>query len=389
MILDLKDDPAAFRAAVRAWLTSAVPSDWPERMLAATPAERVEFQRSWLMRRREVGLGTPTWPIEYGGAALGIEHEIILAEEYARANAPYLNTFMVSMNHIPATMLMWGTEEQKRRYMPGVASGDIWCQGFSEPGSGSDLASLRTRAVRDGDHYVVTGQKIWSSFSMFAKHCILLARTDPDAAKHKGITFFVMDMDAPGVEVRPIQQINGLHEFGELFMEEVRIPVENVIGPENGGWTVCQSTLAAERGVLAFEGAERLRYGLEACLADAVAGQAAWIEDDQLRREFMQLLLEQQANRRLVRKLLAEPHDGAPTMTPAMVKLSTTSFRTAFADFSVQIQGIEGQAYRQAFEEDISEPMFEYLTSLGQLIAGGSNEIMRNLIAERGLGMPR
>ena len=166
-------------------------------------------QQWWMAERNRVGLGTPHWPTAYGGVDLSLKNQLILAEEVARAGSPVMSLFTVSLNHLPATLIRWGTEEQKTRYLPGVANGVVWCQGFSEPGAGSDLASLRTRAVRDGDGYIVNGQKIWSSYSMYAEYCILLTRTNPDVKKHAGITYFIMDMKSKGIEVRPLRQSNG------------------------------------------------------------------------------------------------------------------------------------------------------------------------------------
>jgi alkylation response protein AidB-like acyl-CoA dehydrogenase len=390
-ILSRQDDLDAFRAAVREWLAETVPPDAIQQMIDADEAEGVRIQREWMAARHTVGLGTPHWPKEYGGADLSLAHQIILAEEFARTGAPVIPAFMISLNHLPGTLLSWGTEEQKSRYLPGIPAGDIWCQGFSEPGAGSDLASLRTRAERKGDRYVINGQKIWSSMAMYAKYCILLARTDPDAPKHKGISFFLMDMSAPGVEVRPIEQVNGRSEFAELFLTDVEIPAENLVGPENGGWKVAQSTLASERGVIAFEYIERARYAVESFFADAVANDAAWLKDDQLRREFIDQLVELQANRRLLRRLLrgnAYEHAAGDTL-PSYIKLHGSLFRQAYSSLLTRLDGLDGQRFKMGFEEVYLPAMFTFVSSFSWTIAGGSNEIMRNLIAERGLGMPR
>jgi alkylation response protein AidB-like acyl-CoA dehydrogenase len=191
-------------------------------MARAPSEEYIAFQRWWMAERSKVGLAIPHWPKNYGGA--GLSQLIAVADEMARADAPQSRMFTISLIHMPGTLLPHGTEAQKRRYLAGVANGEVWCQGFSETNSGSDLASLRCRAVRDGDHYVINGQKIWSSNSMYADYCLLLTRTDPNAQKHRGITYFIMDMRSPGVEVRPIRQANGRAEFGELFLTDVRIP---------------------------------------------------------------------------------------------------------------------------------------------------------------------
>jgi alkylation response protein AidB-like acyl-CoA dehydrogenase len=390
-ILDKQHDLAGFRQAVRDWLADVVPADWKGRMAKASNEEFIAFQRWWMAERSKVGLAIPHWPEDYGGAGLGLQHLIVIADEMARADAPQARMFTISLIHLPGTLFPHGTEAQKRRYLAGVAKGDVWCQGFSEPNSGSDLASLRCRAVRDGDGYVINGQKIWSSYSMYADWCILLTRTDPDAPKHRGISYFIMDMRSPGVEVRPIRQANGRSEFGEIFLTDVRIPAENMIGRENNGWRVAQATLASERGVIAFEGAERQRYDVEAFYRHALATDATWLRDDQLRREFMGFLAEIQADRRLLRQLLRENElpDASASVLPSIVKLSGTTLRQRICSFMARIAGVDGQALAMLAEEPFGSPMFDFIGSFTGTIAGGTNEIMRNIIAERGLGMPR
>jgi alkylation response protein AidB-like acyl-CoA dehydrogenase len=320
-----------------------------------------------------------------------LRHLVVIADEMARADAPQARLFTISLIHLPGTLFPHGTEAQKRRYLAGVAKGDVWCQGFSEPNSGSDLASLRTRAVRDGDHYVINGQKIWSSNSMYADYCILLTRTDPDAQKHRGITYFIMDMRSPGVEVRPIRQANGRAEFGELFLTDVRIPAGDMIGRENNGWRVAQATLASERGVIAFEGAERQRYEVEAFYRHALESDAAWLRDDQLRREFIGFLAEMQAGRRLLRRVLEESEspEASASVLPSIVKLSATVLRQRICSFMTRIAGVEGQEFAMLAEQPFGSPMFDFLSAFSGTIAGGTNEIQRNIVAERGLGMPR
>ena len=325
-ILDAQHDLSAFRQAIRKWLAEVVPRDWKARMARASNEEYIAFQRWWMAERSKVGLAIPHWPKEYGGAGVSRRHLIAIADEMARADAPQNRLFTISLIHMPGTLLPHGTEAQKRRYLAGVANGEVWCQGFSEPNSGSDLASLRCRAVRDGDHYVINGQKIWSSNSMYADHCLLLTRTDPNAQKHRGITYFIMDMRSPGVEVRPIRQANGRAEFGELFLTDVRIPAENMIGAENNGWRVAQATLASERGVISFEGGERQRYEIEAFYRKSLKAGAAWLRDAQLHREFVSFLAEMQAARRLLRRVLEESE------TPAGIGQRLAVHRQAVLD---------------------------------------------------------
>jgi alkylation response protein AidB-like acyl-CoA dehydrogenase len=389
VILDKVDDEAAFRAALRDWLADVMTAE------EAKPARDAKaFHRNqlwWMAERNKVGLGTPHWPRAYGGADLSLRNQVIVAEEITRARAPSLGQFTVALNHVPATLLKWGSESQKAKYLPGVPKGVIWCQGFSEPGAGSDLAALRTRAVRDGDHFVINGQKIWSSHSMYAQHCILLTRTGPDAPKHQGITYFIMDMHSPGVDVRPLRQANGLEKFAEIFLTDVRIPVQNMIGAENEGWAVAQTTLASERGVLSFERNERLRYMMEDFYRGASEIGAPWLRDAELRREFMRLFAEVQGCRRLMRKLLKESSSGSTAAAGYVpyVKLINTELRRNVGDFMIRAAGPETQVFAVGFDELSADPVFTYLTACGGTIAGGSNEIMRNIIAERVLGMPK
>ncbi len=388
-ILDCAHDADAFRQAVRSWITDTL-----ARRRALDAQSKPDFydtQQWWMTERNKVRLGTPHWPSAFGGADLSLSNQVIMAEEMARANAPTLDMFTVSLHHVPATLMAWGTPYQKEKYLPGVAQGVVWCQGFSEPNAGSDLASLTTRAERQGDHYVVNGQKIWSSFSMFADYCVLLTRTDPKVPKHGGITYLLMDMKAPGVEVRPIRQSNGEAEFAELFLTDVKIPLKERVGEENQGWAVAQTTLSAERGVLSFENGERFRYMMENFHAQAVANDAKWLKDAELRREFIRLFAQMQACRRLLRRLLREVEENSPKAATTVVhaKVINTSLRKAIGNFMLQTQGLEGQWFRPLHEAGPADPMFNYIAAFGHMIAGGSNEIMRNIIAERHLGMPR
>jgi alkylation response protein AidB-like acyl-CoA dehydrogenase len=388
-ILDVQDDLDAFRKAVREWTRRTAPPEKSHLWLnAAQGAEQAEIDKWWMRERAKVGLAIPNWPKEYGGAGLGLAHQIIIADEFARASAPDSWTFNVALNHVPATLIPYGTDYQKQKYLPTVPQATVWCQGFSEPGAGSDLAALKTRAVRDGDHYVINGQKIWSSQSMFASYAILLARTNTEVKKQRGITYFILDMKAPGVEVRPIRKSTGSSTFAELFLTDVRIPVEDRVGEENLGWTIAQATLSAERGVLVFSGWERESAALQRFYQRSLANKAAWLDDDQLRREYMSLFAEHQGVRRMIRDLLKEEHGETWSMTPGLVKFLTASVRQRLAEFRVRITGLSGQAVTPD-DSCIHGAMYEYLDSFGGTIAAGSNEIMRNMIAERGLGMPR
>lgn len=393
MIIDLRHDESAFRSAIRDWIAQTLPSDWAEVADRGTENEAVEYQRWWFGELAKQGLSVPHWPSKFGGVDLGIAGQMMVADEMARAGTPQLSVYTVTLNHLPGTLIPCGSPEQQVRYLPPAAQGAVWCQGFSEPGAGSDLASLRCRAVRDGDHYVINGQKIWSSMSRFAQHCILLVRTDPEASKHAGISFLIMDMDTPGLDIRPIEQIDGYADFSELFLTDVRIPVENLVGEENDGWKVAQATLASERGVLAFEAGERRRHMLEDYYRNAVAAKAAWLEDDEFRRQFMTLLADLQASRRLIRELLRDHENGEPhastAMASARIKLFQTTLIQKIGDLIARIEGLDGHLRLSYNSQRRFVGMFDYIYSFAWTISGGTNEIMRNVIAERGLGLPR
>src|SRR5688500_9070028 len=257
--MDLTLSPAEreFRDDVRGWLEANHPGAEPD----ADP-DQFEFRRTWQKALNERGWAGLSWPTEYGGAGATLVEQAIFYEEVARAGAPQMaNVLGLAMGG--PTVIAHGDEEQKRRYLPPILSADeIWCQGFSEPDSGSDLASLKTRAVRSGDEWVVTGQKVWTTFAHQAKWCMLVARTDPEAAKHRGLTYFLMDMEQDGVEVRPLRQITGEAEFNELFIENAYVPDENVVGGVGIGWMVAITTLMHERAGLAFALQVRVQVAL-------------------------------------------------------------------------------------------------------------------------------
>ena len=396
MLEELKD-LSAFRIEVREWLAANLPQDWRAKMRGASEAEHVEFQRWWFGRLMAAGYGAPHWPCEWGGSGFSFAQQIVLYEEIARAGAPRLIHYFISLHHVPGTLLHWGTEEQRKRHLPAVLAGDeIWCQGFSEPNAGSDLASLRTRAVRDGDHYVVNGQKIWSSNAHHASYCLLLARTDPDAPKAKGISYFILDMKTPGVTLRPIRQITGAEHFNEMFLDNVRIPAENLIGPENQGWKVAQSTLSSERGLSILELAERMRQGFGMLLKDAQTprGSAARpYEDDEIRRKLAELYMLIEGLRVLVNEQLTAVMNGESVgIAPSILKLTYSDILREFTELGVEIGGMEAQYLQDVLMGGPNETgywMFDYLYSRAWTISGGSSEIQRNIIAERGLGLPR
>jgi alkylation response protein AidB-like acyl-CoA dehydrogenase len=393
-ILEARDDPQRFRALLRTWLEKTVPADWRRQQMAARDEEQFAFQQWWFGELSKIGMATAHWAADWGGEALGVANQIIFYEELARARAPSNSMFISTLYQLPATLFTAGTAEQRARYIAGARLGELWCQGFSEPGAGSDLASLRTLALRDGDVYVVNGQKVWTSYGQFAKYCLLLARTDPTQPKHGGISMFMMDMSSPGIDLRPIRQMTGQSEFNEMFLQDVRIPVENRIGAENAGWSIAQSTLSAERGLIIFEQSERLQHFLDG-LVSSESAQSSWLSDAEYRREFMRLYADAAALTLMIREML-ERNESNGEMSrqqlPVYIKLHYAVLLQKLGNLLVRANGADGQL----LHADIATSgvpsgnwMFDYLASWNWTISGGTNEIMRNIIAERILGLPR
>ncbi|HKE72737.1 MAG TPA: acyl-CoA dehydrogenase family protein [Acidimicrobiales bacterium] len=386
-----------FRQEVRAWCRTHVPPDWRETQRGAGHDEFVAFGRWWAGQLRDAGWLAPHWPKEWGGG-FTVAEQVVLAEELARGDAPRNGLYQVALYNAAPAIIHAGTDEQCRHWLPGILDGEVWCQGFSEPNAGSDLASLQTRAVRDGDHYVVTGQKVWTSVAMEADWCILLARSDPDAPKHKGITYLVVDMHAPGVEVRPLRQATGAAEFCETFLDGVVVSVEHRIGAENEGWTVAQTSLASERAVVILGLAELLRRnGVERVIADAGTwpledGQAAG--DDPAVRE---TLAARYAEALVLRYLINDMIDGVIRgvdvgATSSVIKLMYSELLQGLMRDATDIQGLPAQLDRPLLPPagwESGNWMLDYINSWSWTIAGGSNEIMRNIIGERMLGLPR
>lgn len=386
-----------FRREVREWCERTVPSTWRKDQEGASHDEVLSYLRWWGRQLQEAGWFAPHWPKQWGGG-FTVAEQVVLAEELCRADAPRNALYQVALYNAAPAIIHAGTEEQRRRFLPGMLAGDVWCQGFSEPNAGSDLAGLQTRAIRDGDHYIVTGQKVWTSWARDARWCILLVRTDPAAPKHKGITYLVLDMDSPGVEVRPIRQATGASEFCETFLDEVAVPVENRIGDENEGWQVAQGTLSSERAVVILEGAERLRRnGVEAVIADA----ASWtledgtpaLEDGAVQEVLAARYAEAVVLRHLVNGMIDDLIEGrAIGATSAVVKVFYSELLQRLMRDAADIRGPAAQLDRprvMAAGWESGNWLMDYINSWGWTVGGGTNEIMRNIIGERGLGLPR
>jgi alkylation response protein AidB-like acyl-CoA dehydrogenase len=376
MDLTFSETEAAFRDELRAWFDSNDPGPEP-----TNEDDHYAWRRDWQRRLAEGGWAGVHWPPEYGGRGASLTQSAIFFEELGRSRAP-LPANVLGLLLAGPTIMTWGTEEQKQRYLtPILTAEEIWCQGFSEPDAGSDLAALKTRAVRDGDDWVVTGQKVWTSGAQHSKWCMLVARTDQDAAKHKGLTYFILDMDQPGVVVRPLVQITGEPEFNELFLEEARIPQENVLGGEGNGWKVALTTLMNERSGLAFFLQVRLRQLLDELIEEA--GRRALLDDPVVADKLGSLHLKAEILRLTAyRGLTTIEKYGTPGPEGSLTKWMWSETNQELAQFAADLLGPDALTAGNRWA-------YELLRSRGNTIEGGTTEILKNIVAERVLGLPR
>ncbi|MGV0793164.1 acyl-CoA dehydrogenase family protein [Mycolicibacterium sp. XJ1819] len=376
-----------FRTTVRQWCAEHVPRDWRRAQTDVTDEEFVAFQKNWFATLHSAGFAVPHWPGEWGGG-MPVAEQVVLYQELAAHDAPRLVLAFVGIHHAASTLLVAGTDEQRRRHLPAILDGEIWVQGFSEPEAGSDLAALRTTARRQGDSYVVNGQKLWASGATHADWCLLLARTDPEAPKRKGISYFLMDMATPGVEVRPIRNAIGDSHFCEIFLNDVVIPAANLVGAENTGWQVAQATLGAERGMTMLELAERLGNAGFRWLVEA-----ADVDDPIVADRLAQFEIEITGLRGLCRKLVEDSTTGpADPAGASIVKLYYSELLQRMTDFGAEIGGL-------AVHTELAKPrssgwesgawVLDFIGSWEWTIPGGASEIQRTIIGERGLGLPR
>ncbi len=344
----------------------------------------------WRERLLQNGWVAPSWPKEYGGGGLSVMEQFILNEELAEARAPQINIPLVG-----PTLIVHGTDEQKGRFLPGILRGEsTWCQGFSEPGSGSDLASLQTRAVRDGDDYVLNGQKIWTSGARRANWMFMLARTDQDAPKHRGISFLMLDMTSPGITIQPIDQINGASEFNQVYFDNVRVPVNNRIGEEHRGWYVGTTTLDFERsGIGSAVGTRQTVERLIGWCKEHRAQQFSMLDRDrQLRIELAERLVEAHVALLFSYRVADLQNRGrVPNYEASVAKLYTTELTQRIARTALKMVGLYGMFVDTSAPRSPASGQFarSYLNSVSSTIGGGTSEIQRNIIATRGLGLPR
>ena len=386
--MDFRDTPeeASFRAELRSWLEENLPEGWRELSPSST-RWNADVSRQWSKKLYEAGYVGLTWPKEYGGRAAPYTHQAVFLEEMVRAEAPE-HIGVIGLGMAGPTIISHGTDEQKNRHLANILSGrEVWCQGFSEPGSGSDLASLRTKATRDNGHFVVNGQKVWSSFAHIADWCILLVRTDPDAKKHQGITYLLVDMHSDGVDVRPLNQMSGEPEFNEIFFNEVRVPVENVLGEVNAGWGVAMTTLLHERGTLGFALTSRLEVAMNkiVTLARETGAERDPLIRDRIARHWVELQGLKFTNYRALTTLVKT---GVPGPEGSIAKLFWSESNQRLTKLALEIMGPRAQL---SGDEGIWDGYWQYqqLRSRGNTIEAGTSEVLRNIIAERVLGLPR
>ncbi len=385
--MNLRDSASEerFRSGLRTWLASAVPAHGERPHSADWPTRR-EYDTGWQRRLHEAGYAGVSWPAEHGGRGASLLEQLVYYEETARAGAPDIGVNFVGLMHGGPTIAVEGTHEQKERHLAGILRGDqVWCQGFSEPEAGSDLASLRARAVRDGDSYVVTGRKIWTTYAHIADYCELLVRTDPDAPRHAGITWLVLPMDSPGLEIRPLDTIEGESEFNELFLDEVRVPVDHRVGAENDGWRVAGVTLRFERGTA--------YAGMIVELAQGIRRMARICRDlgeRELARDLGRLQAEADALWAMVKLSVCESdRSGVPAIAGSAIKLAYTEAYQRTHELGLRLLGRRALCRGDLRGFPTRAMLHDYFWSIQTTISGGTSQVQRDIIAERILGLPR
>ncbi len=377
MDLTFTEQETTFRDELRAWFEAHDPGPEPDGDEDAHYAWRQDFQRELA----DSGWAAVHWPVEYGGRAATLTQSAIFFEELGRSGAP-LPANVLGLLLAGPTIMTWGTPEQKERYLnPILTAEEIWCQGFSEPDAGSDLASLKTRAVKHDDEWVISGQKVWTSGAQYSKWCMLVARTDTEVPKHKGLTYFLMDMDQPGVQVRPLRQITGEPEFNELFIDGARVPDENVLGGTGNGWKVALTTLMNERSGLAFFLQVRLRQMLDRVI-DEAAGRGL-LDDPVVADKLGELHLKAEVLRLTAyRGLTAIEKYGQPGPEGSLTKWMWSETNQQLTQFAADLAGPSGLQAGSALA-------YELLRARGNSIEGGTTEVLKNIVSERVLGLPK
>ena len=406
MDLTYPPEAEAFRTEIRSWLEENLPDGWFDDGFQMSADERTAFNEAWATKLYAGGWICATWPTEYGGKGLSLMEGVVLAEEFARAKAPLRADFFGD-TLVGPTILQWGTEEQKKDFLPRIMQGTVrWCQGFSEPDSGSDLASLKTSAVLDGDEWVINGQKVWTTQAQVADYCFLLARTDPAAVKHAGISYLLVPMKQPGVEVRPITQPDGTAEFNEVFFADARCPQENVVGGLNNGWAVTNTTLGFERGQSATTGYRRFLEEWNQMVAEATANGA--IDDPIIRQRLALYFSKVQIIRINGLRTLTATYTGRKDPSVAALgatnKMLWSEMHKEAMELALDIFGAgamladvgpASSSWPAALRGQgtgtykVSPMVSTFFFSRSETIWGGTSQIQRNIVGERVLGLPK
>jgi alkylation response protein AidB-like acyl-CoA dehydrogenase len=382
----------ALRGELREFLHSELPQDWKvANDREAMTREEFDFSQRFARKLSERGWLTMAWPREYGGRGASHIEQLIYSEEMAYAGAPLGFGFGTQL--VGPTLMVWGNEEQKARFLPPISRSEVfWCQGFSEPGAGSDLAGLQTRAERQGDDFIINGQKIWTSEGQFADWMILLARTNSEAPKHRGISYFLVDMKSPGISIQPLINLMNSHAFNQVFFDNVRVPAANLVGEENRGWYVATTTLDFERtGISRVIWALRQFEELVAFVKDTRDRGGAWARAGSLGQKLAELRIEFEVARLLCYRVAWQQASGIiPNYESSMAKTFGSELNGRFGAAAVNVLGLAGQVEPGSRWAPLQGRIERtYLAGLSYTIAGGTSEIQRNIIAQRGLGLPR
>jgi alkylation response protein AidB-like acyl-CoA dehydrogenase len=379
--LSFTDEDRAFRGEVRSWLRDNIPTDDRPADFAGARA----WDMAWQRRQFDGGYGGIAWPREYGGQGLSLVRQLIWYEEYAQAGGPDIGCGFVGINHGGPTLIARGSEEHKRRHLPKILAGEeVWCQGFSEPGAGSDLAGISTKAIIEGDELVVNGQKIWTSYAHVADFQELLVRTNPNSSRHHGLTWVICDMHSPGITVRPIISMDGLAEFCEVFYDDVRVPLANVVGEVGQGWSVAMSTLGFERGTGFMKLQTELSVALERLIEDAA--NLGVRDDSAVRAQLGDLRADVLAMRAMTYATVSSAaRTDVPGAEGSMIKIFYADLAQRINRTRMDVIGAAGLDRGGIYREDIGEYLYSYATTMG----GGTSEVQRDIVGERILGLPR
>jgi alkylation response protein AidB-like acyl-CoA dehydrogenase len=395
MDLEFTPEEEAFRQEVRSWLEENLPKDYDPDEYFSTPDvdKKVEIALAWQKKLYEGGWTGLNWPQEYGGRGATVIEQHIFNEELGRARAPMAAINFIGVAMVGPTVIHWGTDEQKKRYLPKILSSEeIWCQGFSEPGAGSDLAALSTQAVEEGDHYIINGQKTWTSMAHYSDLIYLLARTNKDVKKHKGISAFAVDMKSPGITVRPLVQLTGDSDFNEVFFEDVKVPKENMLGPKDQGWDVAITTLMYERaGMGAGMEFEHVLNQLLALAKKTQRGGVSASQDPWVRQQIAQFIIEWNAVKYTDLRALSKQISGEPPgWEGSICKLGSSYMNLRMTSFAAELLGPYGQLTRDCpLSVDQGAWIKQALMARAFTIGGGTSEIQRSILATRALGLPR